>query len=80
MLADGGRASRLSNDSDTVWITTKLSNVLLDPFEGKALIEKASVGSTTLLLKVAPAEPAIGTKLLSMSVPKRKHRGTVLTL
>lgn len=80
VLTDRGRTSRLSDDSDPIWVAAKLANVLLDPFKGEALIEEVSVGGATLLLEVAATKPSIGAKLLFSSVWYWYDTNSVLTL
>lgn len=66
VLTDRCRTTRLSNRSDAIWVTAKLSNVLLNPFKREALIEEASVRGTTLFLEVAATQPTIRADLVDL--------------
>ena len=57
---------RFSNDCYLAWVATEFVNVLLNPFQGESLIEKASI-SDSFALKRWPREESLMRRVSSVS-------------
>lgn len=69
LMHNGTTTRRFSNNSDLLWVTAEEVDVLLDPFQSKSLVIKASI-CNTIGLKSRTRDPAEGSQSI---IERHKH-------